>query len=167
MHRTMPVSVLPIVFRDTNLLRRHGRSVLVQDSRLETVVLELLAGILPFLVYVIVLDVRSTGSYDRLVEKLEGGDCVVLVLGKVDFLPPDHCPRKLARAAIAFQCLGGNGPHEITQNELEGSADVLRGLIRMSLLSTLPDGPRHRPSRLHRSSSRCRPPCSKSPDSSN
>lgn len=67
------------------------------------------------------LDTRSTGNYDRLVEKLEGGYCAVFVVEKEDFVPPCRRIRKLARVAVAVQCLERNGPYEITKNEWKGA----------------------------------------------
>ena len=64
----------------------------------------------------------------------------MLVLDKVDFLPPCHSIRRFARVVVAAQHLEGKGPHDITKNALDGSAVIERGPLRMSLLSTLPDG---------------------------
>ena len=114
----------------------------MQDSSLETVVLELLAGVLPSRVCGNALDERSTGSYNSLVETFEVDDRAVFVFEKLYFLPHCHCARTLARVAVAVQCLGDNGPHEIIKNELEGSAGNVCGPITISLLSILPDGTR-------------------------
>ena len=54
----------------------------MKEFRLETVVLELLAGVLLSLVCANALGARSTGDYDRIGEKLEGGYGILLVLIK-------------------------------------------------------------------------------------
>ena len=79
----------------------------MKEFRLETVVLELLAGVLLSSSCANALGSRSTGNYDPLGKKLEGGYCIAVVLEKVDFLPPCHCTRKLDCVPVAVRWVMG------------------------------------------------------------